>query len=224
MIRRMLARLLTPLLRRLVGTIPLAERWERVAIVPSLAAIASGARNEFSWYFEGESAVAVSSLDEIHAWLASCSYAHDMALFRERDFWQHPVTFERLRTGDCEDFALWAWRKLVELGYDADFVIGYTGDETASAARHAWIVFRRDGAEYVYEPVRKHFDTAVQPLTTVMAHYTPEYGVGRDLVRYTYMGRVSVVLSDSADRSVGTARTATSHLTRVAADNATSRR
>jgi hypothetical protein len=45
-------------------------------------------------------------------------------LFGEADFWQHPSTFERLRTGDCEDFAVWAWRKLIELGYDVDLVAG----------------------------------------------------------------------------------------------------
>jgi hypothetical protein len=221
MIRRVLARLLTPLFRRLVGKLSVAERWERLAIAPSLAALGPGARHEFSWYFEGESTVAVSRIEEIHAWLASCTYAHDLALFRERDFWQHPVTFERIQSGDCEDFALWAWRKLVELDYDADFVMGYTLDGVITAGRHAWIVFRRDGIEYVYEPVVKNFADAVQPLTAVMANYTPEYGVGRNFARHTYTGRLSVVFRNTDDHPEGTVRAATSHLTRVAADIAT---
>ena len=220
MIRRFVARILTPLVRRLVGPIPVKERWERTAISPSLTDIAPGSRHEFPWYFEGDSTVAVSSLEEVHAWLAGCSYAHDLALFRERDFWQHPVTFERLRQGDCEDFALWAWRKLVELGYDADFVIGYTEEANAPPARHAWIVFRDAGAEFVYEPVVKPFERALQPLHAVMANYTPEYGVSRDLTRFTYLGRAGVVLR-AAGESTGTARAATSHLTQVAPDKST---
>jgi hypothetical protein len=107
----------------------------------------------------------------------------------------------------------------VELGFDADFVIGYTEEANAPAARHAWVVFRRDGVEYVYEPVFKEFERALQPLHAVMANYTPEYGVGRDLKGFTYVGRASVVLR-AAGESVGTVRAATSHLTRVAADNA----
>jgi Bacterial transglutaminase-like cysteine proteinase BTLCP len=203
MIRRILVRLLTPLARRLIGKIGVAERWERLAIVPPVAALASGSRNEFAWYFEGESSVVASSLEQVHEWLATCTYVQDMAQFRERDFWQHPVTFERLRSGDCEDYALWAWRKLVELDYDADFVVGRVADGEAPRAGHAWIVFRRDGMEYLYEPVWKQLAEALQPLSAVMANYTPEYGVGRDMARFTYSGRLSVVLGDDANRAVG---------------------
>src|SRR5690348_3236184 len=48
---------------------------------------------------------------------ADCEYVRDPV--HERDFWQHPKTFEQLRKGDCEDHALWAWRKLTELGISA---------------------------------------------------------------------------------------------------------
>src|SRR5205085_1473130 len=68
----------------------------------------------FAWYFEGQSAVTVGSVDDVCEWLLECEYVHDPELFHEPDFWQHPRTFERLRKGDCEDHALWAWRKLVE--------------------------------------------------------------------------------------------------------------
>ena len=220
MIRRTLARLLTLLFRRLCGEMSVAEQWERLAIAPALNAFGPGSQNEFSWYFDGESTVAVSRIEDIHAWLATCTYADDVTLFRERDFWQHPVTFERGHAGDCEDFALWAWRKLVELGYDADFIIGYLTAGSNTAARHAWIVFRRDGAEYLYEPVLKDFVAAVQPLSTAMAKYTPEYGVGPNLVRHTYRGRLSVMLRAEAVKSPAVARAATSHLTPVAADKA----
>ena len=217
MIRRIVGRILTPVIRRVARALSKDEQWERVTVSPSVAILAPGSHHEFDWYFEGQSAVAVVSLATIHAWLAGCTYADDLTQFGVRDYWQHPVEFERQRSGDCEDFALWAWRKLVELDYDADFVLGYSayGDSTA---RHAWIVFRRDGVEYVYEPTRKALSAAVQKLTTVSAHYTPEYGVGRDLVRHTYLGRLSVAFRDDDARDVGPAREATSLLTPVAAD------
>ena len=83
-----------------------------------------GARHGFEWVFEGASAVDVSSVDDILEWLRGCRYETDESLFVESDFWQHPRTFEQFKRGDCEDFALWAWRKLVELGLDASLIIG----------------------------------------------------------------------------------------------------
>ena len=45
-------------------------------------------------------------LDDVFAWLAECRYETDTNLFHESDYWQHPRTFEQLRCGDCEDFAI----------------------------------------------------------------------------------------------------------------------
>ena len=72
--------------------------------------------------------MAVKSLQEICEWLVGCDYADDEAFFNEPDFWQHPVMFEQTRKGDCEDHALWAWRKLVELGFEAELVRGHYFD------------------------------------------------------------------------------------------------
>jgi predicted transglutaminase-like cysteine proteinase len=62
--------------------------------------------------------------------------------FGERDYWQPPERFEESKKGDCEDFALWAWRQVLHRKYHARFALG-------SASRHgdghAWVTFEKDG-------------------------------------------------------------------------------
>jgi hypothetical protein len=50
----------------------------------------------------GSTNVSVDSIEAIQDWLLGCQYESDEALFGEADFWLHPTTFERLRSGDCE--------------------------------------------------------------------------------------------------------------------------
>jgi hypothetical protein len=147
-----------------------------------------GARNGFEWVFQGESAVNVSSLDQIIDWLDGCRYETDSSLFRESDYWQHPHTFEQLRRGDCEDFALWAWRKLVEVGIDADLVIGRRVPPGAENSRHAWILFRDGSDEFLFEPIVRDRSTAVRRVTAVRAEYIPEFGVTREKRRFYFAG------------------------------------
>ena len=150
-----------------------------------------GSRRDFTWYFEGESAVSVKSLDEIQEWLLGCEYAHDMALFQERDFWQHPRTFEQLRRGDCEDHALWAWRKCVELGIDAELVSGQQLSESGVSEEHSghvWVVLKRDDQLYLFETAAKSKDRMLKPLNDVRAEYRPEVGVDSSKNRFAYLG------------------------------------
>jgi len=147
-----------------------------------------GARHGFDWVFEGESAVAVASLDDILDWLATCEYETDASLFREADYWQHPHTFEKLRRGDCEDFALWAWRKLVELGIDADLVIGRRVPPGSENSRHAWILFRIGEDEFLFEPIIRDRGASVRLLATVRSEYIPEFGVSRGRNRFLFAG------------------------------------
>src|SRR5206468_1776880 len=107
-------------------------------------------------------------------------------LFNEPDFWQHPRTFERLRAGDCEDFAIWAWRKLVDLGYDAELIAGYTVKKGSLGGRHVWIRFRRDGDEFLFEPVSESKNDIVRRFSEVRGKYLPEFGVGRDGKRFAF--------------------------------------
>jgi hypothetical protein len=138
--------------------------------------------------FEGDSAVAVASFDDVLAWLAGCTYATDHHLFQEADFWQHPRTFEHLRCGDCEDFALWAWRKMVELGMDADLVVGRRVPPGSTNSRHAWILFRDGRDEFLFEPVRAEHRDAVRPVSVVRTAYIPEFGVTPGRRRFLFAG------------------------------------
>jgi len=84
---------------RLVGR---ESAWERVTMSVPASAFGPGSQRPFAEYFEGETSVRVGSIDGIVAWLQTCEYVTDLELFHERDYWQDPCTFERLRRGDCE--------------------------------------------------------------------------------------------------------------------------
>ena len=167
---------------------PVRDPWLRLSHEAPLVLFGDGARHGFDWVFEGETEVSVTTLDEAIAWLAECRYETDASLFREADYWQHPRTFEQLRRGDCEDFALWAWRKLIELGVDADLVIGRRVPPTSDNSRHAWIVFRQDGDEFLFEPVLGDRSVAIRPTSSVRGEYIPELGVSRERRCFFFAG------------------------------------
>jgi hypothetical protein len=185
---RALLRPLRPLRRLLLRTISVRDPWERLELESPLWAYGSGARLDFSEYLEGERTVTATSLDGVCSWLLGCAYESDQVLFHEPDFWQHPNTFERLRAGDCEDFAIWAWRKLVELEYDADLVLGYCLNDGALAGRHAWVLLRENEVASLLEPVARERDRMVRPLSEVRDRYLPEFGVDRHAKRFTFDG------------------------------------
>ena len=167
---------------------PVRDPWVRLPYEAPLVMYGEGARHGFDWVFEGESEVVVASFEDVLAWLADCRYETDTSLFQESDYWQHPRTFEQLRRGDCEDFALWAWRKMVELRMDAELVIGRRVPPGAENSRHAWIVFRDGGDEYVFEPVMRDRGVAVRHVTSVRGEYIPEFGVTRGRQRFYFAG------------------------------------
>lgn len=159
--------------------------WPKEAAEIHFKAFAQGSLNDFRWYFEKKSQVPVTSIEEICDWLQACQYIHDEHQFQKRDHWLHPTEFEQLRRGDCEDHALWAWRKLVELGYEAEFIVGdMNGDY------HAWVIFEKDGQAFILETVNKGRDM-VSPVERVKALYRPDYGVDGYFVTYRYRTQAS---------------------------------
>ena len=183
-IRELMSGLLAP--RRSDG-----DAWARYPARVPITALGAGSQHDFGWYFEGESSIPVLSVGEIQDWLLGCEYVHDRALFNEADFWQHPNTFERLRRGDCEDHALWAWRKLVELGIDADLVSGTVAGPDGDAGQrrgHVWILARLNGEPFVFETVAKVKDRMLLPLAAVRGDYRPEFGVDGLKRRYAFNG------------------------------------
>lgn len=174
---RLAARILAPLSRLLLRYADPQDPWERQhrSIRPTM--FGSGSQRDFRWYFEGESAVPAASIDDICAWLLECTYLTDAAHLDVADHWQHPRTFEELRRGDCEDHALWAWRKLAELGLDAELVSGRRIVSAVESHDHAWVLFRDGDVEFVLEAVAHTRELMVIPASDVRAQYRPHVGV-----------------------------------------------
>lgn len=185
-----LRRLLSPFVRfgaRLVGR---ESAWDRVTMRVPVSAFGPGSHQPFVEYFEGASCVCVRSIDDIVAWLQSCEYVTDFEQFHERDRWQHPATFERLRRGDCEDFALWAWRKLAEVGIDAEFYVGRViCDERPDIDRqHAWVVYRVNGTAFLFEPAARTRSSMIRPLADAMCEYVPHFAVNHRFDTNAFVG------------------------------------
>ncbi len=151
--------------------------WERVEVDVPPMAFGPGSERHFSYYLEGESTVRVASIDAMAEWLLGCEYASDPELFQQRDVWQHPIAFEARRRGDCEDFALWAWRKLSELGVDAEFFVGRVLEQRSCVRQHAWVVYRRDGGEFLFEPAANDRQRMIRALFEARDEYVPHFAV-----------------------------------------------
>ena len=82
--------------------------------------------------------------------LSKCKYVSDQEQFGQKDYWEPPEQFEETKKGDCEDFALWAWRQLLHMGYSARFVIG---PAFQYGEMHAWVTFNKEGHSYLLEPL-----------------------------------------------------------------------
>jgi hypothetical protein len=177
--------------------------WDRLAIRVPPSVFGPGSTHPFAEYFQGQSSVTVKSIDDIVAWLRTCTYVTDDELFHERDVWQHPHSFETLRRGDCEDFALWAWRKLAEIGIDAEFVVGRVlcDDFPEIDRQHAWVVYRVDDMEFLFEPAARDRGRMIQPLVEAMDRYVPYFAVNREFATSAFAG--CVLDASRADRHSG---------------------
>jgi len=176
--------------------------WDAIRIPVPPGAFGPGSRRPFADYFTGESAVRVQSLDDIAEWLQSCEYVTDSELFHDRDVWQHPSAFEQCRRGDCEDFALWAWRKLAEIGVDAQFCVGRViaaGDRPEINRQHAWVIYRLDDSEFLFEPAARIRSRMIRPLAEAADEYVPHFAVNHRFDTHAFAGCV-----DDARRSRGT--------------------
>ena len=163
------------------------DPWERLYRIPASKA-GLGSQHEFTWYLEGQSSVQVGSVEELCEWLLGCEYAEDRELFNEADFWQHPSTFERLRRGDCEDHAIWAWRKLNEIGVEAELMLGTWHPSGGEPGGHAWVRFN-DGTEtWILESVGAASNTMLRRFADVRDEYSPGAGVDRNCNVHAYAG------------------------------------
>jgi len=164
------------------------DPWQRFSRRMPVRQFGRGSWHPFPWYFEGESRVQVASVDDVCDWLLGCTYVSDDELFHESDYWQHPSTFERIRQGDCEDYALWAWRKLVELGLEAELMSGIWQPPGDTAEGHVWVRFRHQGRDFILETVTNSRSTMVRPVDEVRSEYVPHAGVDERFLQHAYYG------------------------------------
>jgi len=185
--------MLSPLLRLAALVAGRESAWERVTIRVPPSVFGPGSRQPFAEYFEGASGVRVQSIDDIVAWLQTCEYVSDLEQFQERDVWQHPGAFEERRRGDCEDFALWAWRKLAEIGVDAELCVGRVicADQPEVDRQHAWVVYRDSGTAFLFEPAARTPARMIRPLVDAMAEYVPHFAVNHQFDTNAFVGCAS---------------------------------
>ena len=155
-----------------------------------------GCTTDFSSYLKQDSQVQVGGLNDILDWLLGCQYVSDPSTQGVRDHWQHPVEFEQTRQGDCEDFALWAWRKLLELGYHAEFTVGKWIHE-GRIGTHAWVVFDYQDEVFILESTGSNRERMLKPVSQVMTEYVPFAAIDKDLKKKVYNGIANWILAMS---------------------------
>ena len=120
------------------------------------------------------------SLVEVRDFLRECSYVSDLEQFNQEDYWLPPEEFEKRKKGDCEDFSLWTWRQLIEMGYKTRFVVGRSGKYGEA---HAWVTYQEDEKHYLFEPLFTIVNQMPQ-LSTV--RYKPKYSCEWDGKKVSY--------------------------------------
>jgi hypothetical protein len=159
------------------------DPWTRLHLTCAPLAFGAGSTRSFAEYFQGVSRVPARSLPEICEWLRGCECLTDAALFFQEDFWQHPLTFEQIRKGDCEDHALWAWRKLGEIGIPARLTAGRW-----RGVAHAWILLDQADGEKLLETTAKS-DPMIRPVdATTRDEYHPALSVDHGFRTFVHAG------------------------------------
>jgi len=126
-------------------------------------------------YISQPLSIQCSTMGDIRNFLLGCKYVSDQELFGKRDYWQPPEDFEKRKKGDCEDFALWTWRQLLNMGYDARFIGGSCG---RYGDGHAWVEYFQDGKCYLLEPLYCRVGYTIPRLSTLQ--YEPRLSVSWD--------------------------------------------
>ncbi len=115
------------------------------------------------------------TMGDIRNFLSSCRYVSDKELFGKIDYWQPPEDFEKRKQGDCEDFALWTWRQMLNMGYEARFIGGSAG---RYGDGHAWVEYFQDGKWFLLEPLWCRVGCTIPRLSTL--GYKPRISVSWD--------------------------------------------
>jgi len=126
-------------------------------------------------------AIHCKTIEELRQFLRGCRGVSDEELFGKQEYWQPPEEFEKRKAGDCEDFSLWTWRQLVEMGFDARVVFGRHG---RYGIGHAWVEFFQDGTCFLVEPQARGLGLRLPRLSTLA--YDPKFSVSWNGDRLKY--------------------------------------
>lgn len=132
-------------------------------------------------YAQSPLSIKCKNVEEVRRFLSGCKTISDKEQFGKEDYWQPPDQFERTRQGDCDDFAFWTWRQLMELGYNARVVFGQAG---RYGIGHAWVEFYRDEKWFLVEPQFCVVGSVFPRLSTVK--FRPRFSVGWQHEKLSY--------------------------------------
>lgn len=135
----------------------------------------------FGLYVNCPLTIRCKDLRELREFLKGCKKASDLDTFGKNEYWLPPDKFETVKQGDCDDFALWTWRQLMQVGYPARFVAGYYGRYEIG---HCWTTFQREGKHYLAEPMMAIIQRKLPRL--LILKYRPIYSVEWDGKHITF--------------------------------------
>jgi hypothetical protein len=122
-----------------------------------------------------------NSLEEVRQFLCRCKAVGDEEQFGKGDYWQPPEEFEKTRKGDCDCFALWTWRQLLEMGSDARVVFGKYGRYDVA---HAWVEYFETGSCFLVEPQAAMVGIVLPRISTL--GYRPQFSIAWDGEKVSY--------------------------------------
>ncbi len=167
------------------------DPWSSVPAPVPASMFGAASRRPFGWYLEGECHVPVKSVTDIELWLLGCTYVSDRSSLGE-DRWLHPSRFEAIRMGDCGDHAIWAWRRLIDLGKPASLVVGRWLIERRDA--HVWVLLDHDDDSHLFESTSKSPGEALHKVSAVRSEYRPFFSVNEKGVTRAYAGAAQDVI------------------------------
>jgi len=118
---------------------------------------------------------------EIDLRLSSGRYVEDLDRLHHPDAWEAPSSFQHHMSGDCEDFALWAWAQLCRLGYRARFVLGGLREEEMN---HAWVTLHGGDRVRVLECTPKRYNPTINARSAI--EYRPHLSIDDRLFVYRH--------------------------------------
>lgn len=121
------------------------------------------------------------SITQIDEWINNGKYLSDERLYGQSDKWQIPSEFEKIKIGDCEDFALWTWVQLLKMKINARFMLGglYSNE-----LDHAWVcIYGRDGVK-IFECTPSEFNVPIDVRNA--PEYIPILSIDKSLIWYSH--------------------------------------